>query len=53
MQEIAERSRYLPDAKTRYMLDWIREHPCPDLPPFGERPQGAPHKWLDRRVLIF
>jgi superfamily II DNA or RNA helicase len=53
MQEIAEKNRHLPDAKTRYLIDWIRTHLCPDLPPFGERPRGAPPKWLDRRVLIF
>ncbi len=53
MQEIAERNRHLPDAKTRYLLDWIREHLCPGLPPFGQRPQGKPPAWLHRRVLIF
>jgi len=53
MQDIAEKTRHLPDAKTRRLLDWIREKLCPDLPPFGERPKGPPPKWNDRRVLIF
>jgi superfamily II DNA or RNA helicase len=53
MQEIAEAGRHLPDAKTRRLLDWIRENLCPDLPPFGERPKGAPPTWNHRRVLIF
>ncbi|HEX9733056.1 MAG TPA: DISARM system SNF2-like helicase DrmD, partial [Thermoanaerobaculia bacterium] len=59
MQEIAERTRHLPDAKTRRLFDWIREHlcpdlpPCPGLPPFGKRPDGPPPKWNERRVLIF
>ena len=53
MQEIAERSRHLPDAKTRRLLDWIREHLCPELPPFGKRPTGPAPRWLDRRVLVF
>ncbi|HOU53047.1 MAG TPA: DISARM system SNF2-like helicase DrmD [Myxococcota bacterium] len=53
MQEIAERSRHLPDAKTRYLIDWIRDQLCPELPPFGQRPNGPPPRWLDRRVLIF
>ncbi len=53
MQEIAERSRHLPDAKTRYLIGWIREHLCPELPPFGQRPAGPPPQWLPRRVLIF
>ncbi|MCK4412564.1 MAG: DISARM system SNF2-like helicase DrmD [Candidatus Eisenbacteria sp.] len=53
MQEIAERSRHLPDAKTRRLIDWIREYMCPDLPPFDESPSGLPPKWNERRVLIF
>ena len=53
MQAIAEASRYLPDAKTRYLIDWIREHQCPGLPPFGQRPADDPPVWNPRRVLIF
>ena len=53
MQAIAEASRHLPDAKTRYLIDWIREHQCPELPPFGQRPAGDPPPWNSRRVLIF
>jgi len=53
MQEIAERTRHLPDAKTGRLLDWIRENLCPGLPPFGQRPVGDAPRWLDRRVLIF
>ena len=53
MQAIAERARHQPDAKTRRLIDWIRERMCPDLPPFGSRPAGPPPAWSDRRVLIF
>lgn len=53
MQEIAERTRHLPDAKTRQLLDWIRENLCPGLPPFGQGPVGPAPMWLDRRVLVF
>ena len=53
MQEIAEQARRLPDAKTRRLLDWIRENLCPELPPFGRRPAGPAPRWLDRRVLVF
>ena len=53
MQAIAERARHLPDAKTRRLLDWIRERMCPGLPPFGSRPGGPPPRWNARRVLIF
>ncbi len=40
MQEIAEKTRHLPDAKTRRLIDWIRENLCPDLPPFGQGAEG-------------
>ena len=53
MQAIAEESRHLPDAKTRRLIDWIRENQCPALPPFGQRPAGDPPPWNARRVLIF
>jgi superfamily II DNA or RNA helicase len=53
MQAIAEKNRYLPDAKIRELIDWIRKNICPDLPTFGKRPQGPAAKWNDRRVLIF
>ncbi len=53
MQEIAEKTRHLPDAKARRLIDWIRESLCPELPPFGQQPKGAPPKWNNRRVLIF
>lgn len=53
MQEIAEQTRHLPDAKVRCLLDWIRDNMCPGLPPFGMRAAGEPPKWNDRRVLIF
>lgn len=53
MEAIAAASRHLPDAKTRSLLDWIRDNLCPDLPPFGKAPDGPPPQWNDRRVLIF
>jgi len=52
MQAIAEANRHLPDVKTRYLLDWIREHLCPELPPFG-KPARSSAQWLNRRVLVF
>ena len=53
MQAIADSSRHLLDAKTRRLIDWIREHQCPELPPFGQAPAGDPPVWNLRRVLIF
>ncbi len=54
MQETAGRTRHLPDAKVRRLVDWIRENLCPELPPFGQPTKGTPHhRWNNRRVLIF
>ena len=53
MYEVADSTRHLPDAKTRYLIDWIREYLCPDLPPYGEVRAGVPARWNNRRVLIF
>ena len=54
MQEVASAARGRPDAKTRHLIEWIREHLCPDLPRCGERSGGGPPpRWKDRRVLVF
>jgi hypothetical protein len=53
MQEIAEKTRHLPDAKMRRLIEWIRENLCPNLPPFGQAPKGPTPKWSNRRVLVF
>lgn len=53
MEQIAEPSRHEPDAKIRYLVDWLRENLCPGLPPHGERVSGALPAWNNRRVLIF
>ncbi|MBA2641841.1 MAG: DEAD/DEAH box helicase, partial [Actinobacteria bacterium] len=53
MQEVAEKTRMVPDAKTRRLIDWIRTNLCPELPPYGQAPRGAAPHWNARRVLIF
>ena len=53
MRKIAEDHRHLPDAKTRRLIDWVREHQCPGLPPFGQPPSGNAPAWSNRRLLIF
>lgn len=53
MRDIAEKSRYEPDAKMLRLFDWIRDKLCPGLPPFGMQAKGTPPKWNNRRVLIF
>jgi superfamily II DNA/RNA helicase len=53
MEKIASTSRHVPDAKTRRLIDWLRDNLCQELPPFGRQPKGSPPKWNNRRVLIF
>ncbi len=53
MEEVAEATRHLPEAKARRLIDWIRENMCPDLPPFGKSPTESRPAWNARRVLIF
>ena len=53
MEEVAEATRHLPEAKARRLIDWIRENMCHDLPPFGKLPTGSSPAWNARRVLIF
>ena len=54
MTEIAEAARGHADARIRQLVDWIREHMCPDLPPLGTRTQpDSPAKWNETRIIIF
>ncbi|MBZ0188063.1 MAG: DISARM system SNF2-like helicase DrmD, partial [Candidatus Obscuribacterales bacterium] len=46
MASIAESSRWKPDGRVKKLLDWIREHMCPELGQPGAR-------WNDTRVIIF
>jgi superfamily II DNA/RNA helicase len=54
MTRIAEASRGRPDARIRRLLEWIREHQCPDLPLSGSVADGgAPARWNETRVILF
>ena len=53
MAEVAEAGRHCPDGKTRILLDWIRDHLCPEMPVFGAPPPQTTPRWTPRRVLIF
>jgi SNF2 family DNA or RNA helicase len=53
MTRIAGAARGQPDARVAKLVDWIREHMCPGLPPLTGNGRTAQGKWNDRRVLIF
>jgi superfamily II DNA or RNA helicase len=54
MARIAEAARCLPDPRVLALLQWVKKHLCPGLPPLGERVRSVPPPvWTDRRVLIF
>ena len=58
MQEVASAARGLPDAKTRRLIEWIRDHLCPGLRRCGEQSPGSAGvpparaegpQWMSRR----
>jgi SNF2 family DNA or RNA helicase len=54
MTEIAESARGLSDARVRYLVDWVRQNMCPDLPPLGiMQANGSPGRWNETRIMIF
>lgn len=53
MASLAEGSRNKPDARVKWLVDWIRRELCPDLPALGQSPSGPPARWRPRRVVVF
>lgn len=53
MHEVAAKARHMPEGKDQALINWIRQHMCPELPEYGKRAKGPAAKWNDRRVLIF
>ncbi|MBS1972631.1 MAG: DEAD/DEAH box helicase family protein [Bdellovibrionales bacterium] len=49
METLANKSRGLPDQKILKLLEWIKEHQCPEL---GDS-KSKNKKWTDKRVIIF
>lgn len=52
MNDLAEASRALPDARVDKLIEWIRANMCPDLPPPGQV-SDRPAQWNHTRVIIF
>jgi hypothetical protein len=53
MEKVADHARGLPDARVRYLLDWIRRQMCPGVALPGQPPPQPGAKWADLRLLIF
>jgi superfamily II DNA or RNA helicase len=53
MAQIADVARGLPDARVRYLIDWIRLHMCPGACLPGQRSPKPGAAWTDLRLLIF
>jgi len=53
MQSIADQHRSLPDARTRLLIDWLRDNLCAGVHQPGQRSSAPDAAWADRRVLIF
>jgi len=53
MEAVAEQARGVPDARVRYLIDWIRQHMCPGARLPGQRPSQPNAEWSDLRLLIF
>jgi len=54
MSQLADEVRGLPDARVRWLVQWIRENMCPGLKRPGERsPNAKLATWNERRVIIF
>jgi hypothetical protein len=53
MSQIAETKRMLPDARVRYLVNWIKEKMCAGA---GLKDDGGPNagaEWTDLRVILF
>ena len=53
MEKVADQARGLPDARVRYLLDWIRKKMCPGVAVAGQACPQSSAKWNDLRLLIF
>lgn len=54
MARIADEHRHKPDARIRWLADWIRNNMCPGLPTLGCAPaNGVVPTWNNLRIVIF
>ena len=53
MASIAENARGVPDARVRYLIDWIRQKMCSGVHLQGQTSDQPNGKWTDLRILVF
>jgi len=53
METVAEQARGLPDARVRYLVEWIRKNVCPGVALPGQPSPQPGAKWNDLRLLLF
>ncbi|MBF0214546.1 MAG: helicase [Magnetococcales bacterium] len=53
MQQVAEASRGVPDARIRHLVAWIAQHMCSGVHLPGERSSSTGKQWSGLRLLIF
>ncbi|MFZ4699885.1 MAG: helicase-related protein, partial [Candidatus Methylumidiphilus sp.] len=53
MEDVAHFARSLPDARVRFLIEWLRENLCPGIRLPGQSSPQPGAAWSDLRVLIF
>lgn len=53
MSRIAERHRFQPDARLRWLINWLRENASPGIHLPGSPAPAAPVGWSNLRLIIF
>jgi len=53
MDELAQKARYLPDARVRWLVEWIQKNQCPGASLDAKTPVEPDRKWNDLRLIIF
>jgi superfamily II DNA or RNA helicase len=53
MNRIAELHRHRPDARIRWLIDWLRQHACPGIRLPGTPSPQPGAAWADLRLIVF
>ena len=53
MEDLANQARWLPDARIRYLVNWMRDNMCKGIHAPGTSASKPGASWNDTRILIF